>query len=131
MYVAGRALNQWLDNDPHWDKPFSVIYNGREYRFRTVMGDAAEVFMDPRRFFYNRLSPWFKTGVTVGTGRDYRGVKLSNWEQVKDALSWLVPIPLGNQENANITQRLLGSSGVQNKPAPTVTGQMYDQARAF
>jgi hypothetical protein len=131
MYVACRALNQWLDNDPHWDKPFSVIYNEREYRLRTVMGDAAEVFLDPRRFLYNRFSPWLKTGVTVQTGRDYRGIKLNNWEQVKDTLSWFVPMPLGHQENANLVQRALGTAGVSNKPADTPVQQVYQAALKF
>jgi hypothetical protein len=131
LYVTARALNKWLDDDPHWTKPFSVFYNGREYKLRTVLGDVSELATDPRRFLYNRFSPWLKIGATVGTGRDYRGIKLTGWEQVKDALSWLVPIPLGGQEGANTTQRILGSSGVSNKPAPSAVNNMYKLAADF
>jgi hypothetical protein len=131
MYVTARAMNQWLDHDPHWGKPFSVFYNGREYKLRTVMGDMQELAMDPRRFFYNRFSPFLKQGVTIGTGRDYRGVKLTNFEQVKDALSWMVPIPLGGTETATPVQRALGSAGVANKPAPTAVQDAFELARDY
>lgn len=131
LYAGSRIFNQLLDGEPHWDKPFSVVYNGREYRLRTVIGDVFEFGTDPRRFFYNRFSPWLKTAVTVGTGRDYRGLRLTNWEQVKDVLSWMVPIPFGGSEPANLTQRLLGSSGVSNKPSATAVNEMYDAARTF
>lgn len=131
MYVTARALNQWLDKDPHWNKPFSVIYNGREYRLRTVMGDVGEMFLDPRRFFYNRFSPWLKQGVSAATGRDYRGIKLTALDQVKDALSWFVPIPFGHQENASVMQRVLGGAGVSNKPAETPVDLVYKSALKF
>jgi hypothetical protein len=136
MYAGARALNQWLDNNPHWDKPFAVIYNGREYHLRTVMGDAVEAFTDPQRFFYNRFSPWLKTIFTVGTQRDYRGIKLTRWEQLKDTLSWFVPIPVGQGNEANTVkqwvqqtpQRTLASFGVSSKQAETPIDQVYKSA---
>ena len=30
MYVSARIINQLLDDDPHWDRPFSVVIKGRE-----------------------------------------------------------------------------------------------------
>lgn len=139
LYVGGRALNQWLDNDPHWDKPFSVIYNGREYRLRTVMGDLVEALTDPRRFFYNRFSPWLRIGATLGSGRDYRGIKLTGWEQLKEALSWLVPIPLGQGNEANTVdqwinqapQRMAAAAGISNKPSETPIDETYKAARKY
>lgn len=146
LYVTARALNKWLDDDPHWNKPFSVVYHGREYRLRTVLGDVGELITDPRRFFYNRFSPWLKAVATFGTGRDYRGVKLTKWEQVKDALSWLVPIPAGEFEGqgvvgdisaatrghyAPVANRFLGASGVTNKPGDTAQAEAYEMAREF
>jgi hypothetical protein len=141
LYVTARVLNKWLDNDPHFEpsKVFSVIYNGREYRLRTVMGDVAALITDPRRFFYNRFSPWLKTGVTLGTQRDYRGIKLNGIEQVKDALSWFVPIPLGQGNEADsirtyiqqTPQRIMSSGGLENKPAETPIDQTYKAALRF
>jgi hypothetical protein len=132
MYVTARALNQMLDNDPHWDKPFSVVSNGREYRLRTVMGDAYELVSDPRRFFYNRFSPWLKTGVTAITGRDWRGIKLTGWEQMKDFLSWFVPIPVGGSgQPATPAQRIAGSLGISNKPAETPIDLTYKAALKY
>jgi hypothetical protein len=141
LYVTARVLNQWLDNDPHWDwkHAFSVIYNGREYRLRTVMGDFANLVTDPQRFFYNRFSPWLKTGATWMTGRDYRGIKLNNWEKVKDTLSWFVPIPLGSGNEATnpqqyveqTPQRLLSSAGVENKPTDSAISVAYKSALDF
>jgi hypothetical protein len=133
LYATARVLNQWLDGDAHWDKPFSVIYNGQEYRLRTVMGDAAEAFMDPRRFFMNRLSPWTRALFTLSTGRDYRGIKLTAWEQIKDMLSWFVPIPVGGSPNEpqTIPQRIVGSFGVANKPAETPVALTYQAANKW
>lgn len=131
-YTGARIMNQFLDNDPHWDKPFSVIYNKREYRLRTVMGDLGEVMTDPGRFFNNRLSPWLKEGITVATQRDMAtGLKLTRFEQLKHALAWLVPISVGGTEQANVAQRFLGSAGVTNKPAKGAINDVYDMARAY
>ena len=95
------------------------------------MGDIQEMVTDPRRFAYNRFSPYMKLALTLGTGRDYRGVKLDNVGQLKDALSWLIPISVGGTESATPMQRVLGASGVSNKPGPTAVTDMYDQARSF
>src|SRR4030095_5505739 len=133
MYITGRILNQFLDDDPHWDKPFSVIYNGREYRLRTVQGDAVELVTDPWRFFNNRMSPWLKTIETLRTHRDFRGIKMSNLDLVKDTLSWFIPIPVGQLGGEPFTpgQRLLGSLGVSNKPAETPADRTYKAALKF
>jgi hypothetical protein len=29
FYTAGRILNQMVDGDPHWDKPFGLVHTGR------------------------------------------------------------------------------------------------------
>jgi Acetyltransferase (GNAT) domain len=133
-YVAARIMNQFLDNDPHWEPrlAFSVVHNKREYRLRTVMGDLGEVMTDPARFFNNRFSPWLKEGITVATGRDITtGLRLTRFEQLKHALAWLVPISIGGTEQANATQRFLGSAGISNKPARGAINDVYDMARAY
>ena len=143
MYITARLLNQWLDNDPHWElkHAFSVIYNGREYQLRSVMGDAASAFSDPWRFVTNRLSPWSRAGWHFATRRDFRGIKMSALDQIKDAASWLVPIPTGSQLGepvrsvsdwvSAIPQRILGSAGVSNKPSESPVQIMYQNAVSF
>jgi hypothetical protein len=133
LYVAARALNKALDDNPHWelDKAFSVVHKGREYRLRSVLGDLAELVTDPRRFLYNRLSPVTKTIATVGTGRDYRGIKLDAKGQALDFLSWFMPITVGGTEPATGGQRVLGGMGVTNKPVTTSVNSVYEQAREF
>jgi len=138
MYVTARALNQALDGKPHWDKPFSIFHGGREYRMRTVFGDAYEAFTDPRRFVQNRLSPVTRTIETLRSGRDYRGEKLTLGGQAKDFLSWFIPIPL---EERGVThprewmqtapQRFLASAGLPSKPEETPDYLAMQSARRF
>lgn len=42
-YVAARAFNQWYNGDSYASKPFSFIANGKEIKFRHVLGDALEM----------------------------------------------------------------------------------------
>ena len=114
LYVAGRVLNQALDQNPHWDKPFSVFHEGREYRLRTVLGDVSELVDKPNTFFMNRLSPFGRTGVEFLTGRDSRGIKRNAIEQAEDFLSWFVPIPAQAQPSSTKTSELLSSMGLSN-----------------
>lgn len=57
LYTTARILNQMSDDNPHWDKPFSVVHKGREYELRTIQGDLLHLAEDPLRFMQNRLSP--------------------------------------------------------------------------
>ena len=57
MYVSCRIINQAVDQDPHWDKPFSVVYNSKEYRLRTAQGDLEHLVRDPWQFAAVRLNP--------------------------------------------------------------------------
>lgn len=129
LYVGGRILNQWLDNDPHYDKPFSVIYKGREYRLRTMLGDVQHLITDPRSFWYNRLSPFTRGGMEYITGRDDRGIKRSSLEQLKDVASWFMPIVAQKRSDETKTQAALQSIGVSSKKydAPTQLFQLVDK----
>jgi hypothetical protein len=114
LYVAGRVLNQALDGDPHYDKPFSIFHEGREYRLRTVLGDVSELVEKPNTFFMNRLSPFGRTGVEFLTGRDSRGIKRNAVEQAEDFLSWFVPIPAQAQPGSTAASTALSSIGLSN-----------------
>jgi GGDEF domain-containing protein/2'-5' RNA ligase len=94
FYTLGRILNQAVDNDPHWDKPFSLIHSGKEYRLRTVQGDLWSAVSEPGQYARNRLSPLASTGVRAAEGRNQFGRKESITDLGKDLLRSNVPIPL-------------------------------------
>jgi hypothetical protein len=95
MYVSARIINQVLDDDPHWDRPFSVVIKGREYALRTVPGDIYHLVSDPRSFVYHRLNPTFtRPAVEALFGRDQLGRPRSAWDQVKDFVAGVAPIPV-------------------------------------
>lgn len=127
LYVTGRVLNQALDDNPHWDKPFSVIHKGREYKLRTVLGDLQHLWTDPRAFIYNRLSPIGRSAVEGVTSRDDRGIKRSSLEQFKDLASWFKPIPLQVRSDTTAGQAVLGSAGIGSRKYGAVQ-QLYELA---
>jgi hypothetical protein len=129
LYVGARIANQMLDGDPHWNKPFSVIYKDREYRLRTVLGDVAHLWTDPRTFFYNRLSPITRAATEVITRRDDRGIKRTSIQQLEDLTQWLVPIPFQRWKEGAV-QSVLGSAGAGSAPF-TPRKQVQDMARNF
>jgi hypothetical protein len=95
MFVAAKMIERMLTGENHWDKPFSVVTGGREYEMRSVPGDALELWKDPRRFMFGRLSPLIsKTTAEYLTGKDYRGAPRSLWEQIQDLVKTPIPIPI-------------------------------------
>lgn len=77
LYIGARLLNMAFNNgDPKWDPEaaFSLVYKGRMFTLRSVPGDIAHLFSDPRGFIYNRLNPIYgrqqhtrHTKVVLGT----------------------------------------------------------------
>src|SRR5262249_18796140 len=57
LYTIARIINEMSDKNPHWDKPFAVVHNGKEYELRTIQGDLVNLASDPKKFFQNRVSP--------------------------------------------------------------------------
>lgn len=93
LYAMARIINKAVDNDPHWDRPFSVVYNNKEYRLRTVQGDLEHLIRDPRQFAWVRLNPvTTKPVVEMVFGRDEWGRKRTKLEQAKDLVGQAVPI---------------------------------------
>jgi hypothetical protein len=94
MYVTARVANQLLDNNPHFDRPFSVIVNDQEFTLRSVPGDIMHAVLDPRSFIYHRLNPTLtRTMVESLTGRDMYGKERDAAAQFKDLIVTHIPIP--------------------------------------
>jgi hypothetical protein len=106
-----------------------VVYKDREYRLRTVLGDVAHLWNDPRTFFYNRLSPITRAAVEGITRRDDRGIKRTSIQQLEDLTQWLVPIPFQRWKEGAV-QSVLGSAGAGSAPF-TPRKQVQDMARNF
>jgi hypothetical protein len=92
--TVARILNQAVDNDPHWDKPFSLVHGGKEYKLRTVQGDLWSAAHEPAQYARNRLSPLASAAVMAAEGRDRFGRKQSLGDLAKDVAKSNVPIPL-------------------------------------
>jgi hypothetical protein len=94
IYTLARILNFMLTDQGQWDKPFSLVLDGREYRLRTVQGDLLEAVSHPGEFVRNRLSPLLGTSIQVLEGRDRFGHKQSLSRLARDMARNNVPIPL-------------------------------------
>jgi 2'-5' RNA ligase len=93
LYTLGRILNQALDDNPHWDKPFTLVHKGKEYNLRTVQGDIMSALEKPGQYVRNRLSPLLNTGIQAMEGRDRFGHKQTLWRLGKEMARNNVPIP--------------------------------------
>jgi N12 class adenine-specific DNA methylase len=127
MFIGARILNKILDDDYHWDRPFTVIAGRHEFGLRTLVGDVQHLVTDPRRFLMNRVSPLVRTAIELGTSRDERGVLRSGGEQFKDFAAWLRPIAFDQKDDAKWWQQVLGATGVR---AATVTADSQINALA-
>lgn len=116
QFVAARILNQALDDEWHWDKPFMVVYKGKQYGFRTIPADIEHLFEEPRQFTFNRLSPFAGRGLIEAlTGRDSRGVKRDFLQQVGDMAKSGVPISLRTRDDLALWEKFLNSAGMHEK----------------
>jgi hypothetical protein len=118
MYIVARVFNQVVDGDPHWDKYFSLVFDGKEYALRSIPGDLQHLFTDPRSFVYWRLNPaTAKPLVEALTGRDAFGRERTFFQQVEDYFTGSFPIPLqglfGGRERT-VWQSLLSSMGASS-----------------
>lgn len=117
LFVGTRILNQLLDGDMHMDKPLSVVAGGKEYRLRTIIGDALHLFSDPRNFWYNRMSPITRTGIEYLTSRDDRGIKIQGWQHLTEMAKWFAPISVqgllpGGRKDIGLGAQAITSMGV-------------------
>lgn len=117
MYAVSRVLNQLLDDDPHWDRPFSLVVHGYEYKMRSLPGDIWHLMTDPHSFVMHRLNPVaVKSMWELGSGKDDFGRRRTMGEQVMDAVRSVAPIPTqglfksGNRDVAGGMWSMLGVS---------------------
>jgi len=125
LFVASRLLNKLFDDDYHFDKPFSFVYKKNEYTMRSVPEDMWELFNDPRRFTYNRLSPLFRSvGVEGLTRRDYQGIPESTTDWLKSIVTSPMPtqitkmFPEGwgkNQSDNRLWDNFINTIGVRER----------------
>jgi hypothetical protein len=94
LYTAARVLNYMLDDKPHWDKPFAVVHNGKDYELRTIQGDVANLIKDPIQFLKSRFSPVASFALGALSKTNWRGEKTTFPQQVKEAVKSNVPIPV-------------------------------------
>ena len=93
MYATARILNQLLDDDPHWDRPFSLVVKGYEYKMRSLPGDIWHLMTDPNSFVMHRLNPTLiKPFMELATGKDDFGRRRTAGEQVMDFARGVMPI---------------------------------------
>lgn len=132
QYVGTRILNQWTDDDPHWDLEhmFSVINKGKSYSLRTVPGDILHLFSNTHQFWTARISPIMRTAVTAISGRDWRGVKRDWQEQIKDFLATAIPMPLRKRDDQTMWESLANSVGLHIKRF-TAGQEIFELARKW
>jgi hypothetical protein len=96
-YMGARIVNSLLNNgDPKWNKPFSVVVQGREYMSRSISGDIYHLATNPQHFAYVRLNPSTVKPMIEGlTSRDYLGRWKPFHQQVVDYFK--AHIPIGTQ----------------------------------
>ena len=120
MYAGAVIMNMLFsdDKEPHWDQPFQVVIGGKEYSLRSVPGDLAHLFSDPRSFVYHRLNPLtVRTMVEAVTGRDQYGREKLMGEQFSDLAKTSVPIPIQGKlfkEDTSLIQSALQSIGISS-----------------
>jgi len=138
MATTAQIINLLFGDDKkiHLDKPFSVLIGGREYTPRSVVGDIAHLFADPRSFWYHRLNPlWGRPVAEVATGRDFYGKKVDLLDAAKDILKSWIPIPAQGivKENAGdsfagaVINSTLQSIGMSNYPYKSKAAKLVQE----
>ena len=119
LAVTAKLIERMLTGKNDWEKPFSVVTEGREYELRSVPGDVIALLKNRRQFVMGRISPLIsRTALEAATGRDWRGVQRSAGQQVKDLA--MVPLPLAlrgvidpEAPNISTAESLISSSGLR------------------
>ncbi|MFA5299671.1 MAG: hypothetical protein WC389_15920 [Lutibacter sp.] len=125
IYLPARIMNMAISGSPHFDKPFSVIVDGKQYSMRTVQGDVIHLVTDPRSFVYHRLNPTIsKPFVEWVSGKSQYGAKRTPEEQLADFVKGIQPIPLQglSDKEQTIMGSALSSIGIPNYPVKKKKG---------
>lgn len=97
MMLLAKTLTAILndDNNPHWERPLSVVVGDKEFMLRSVPGDLAHLIQNPRSFIYHRLNPTVtRTMIEALSGRNELGQQRYVTEQFRDFFATHIPIPL-------------------------------------
>jgi hypothetical protein len=137
LYTLARLLNEMSDGQPHWDKPLSVVYKGKEYSIRTRATDLMRAVADPQSFLYGRLNPMARTAVEEIAGYDAQGHKTNlageAGEGVHELKEGAKDVAGGNVGSGLSTMaRGVGKATGQNIPIPLqpFTSDRGDQSTA-
>ena len=131
QYILARLINKNVDGEYHWDKPFKVVYRGKEYGLRTVPSDIEELITNTRQFSYFRISPLVGRGlIEYLTGRDDRGVQRTGLQQVEDIMSSFIPMSLHKRDDQTYWEAFLNSFSLREHRYSAVT-EIAEKARAW
>jgi hypothetical protein len=115
VYTGARIVNYLLNGKDgvHWDKPFSIVVNGREFVTRSVPGDIYHLIKDPGSFANHRLNPTtIRTAIVALQHRSATGKWMSPKDQLTDFFSRHKPIPFQKAADQTWYQAFLNSAGV-------------------
>lgn len=93
LYIGFRILNKLFDDDYHWDRPFSFVVGGYEYKFRNLPSDIWNMLKEPNSFAQHRLSFLPRGGAELMVGKDDFGRKRNLGQQIVDFVKAVMPIP--------------------------------------
>jgi hypothetical protein len=118
MILITKTLTALLDkdNNPHWDRPMSLVVGEKEFMMRSVPGDLIHLLSNPRSFIYHRLNPTLTRTLLEGlSGRNELGQQRYVTEQVRDFFATHIPIPLQfvrGETQKNVLDSALTSMGI-------------------
>lgn len=137
MYVTARIVNKLTDDDYHFDTPFGVVYDGREYNLRSVPGDIENLIKDQGSFVNHRLNPLtVRPFDEFRTGKDEFGRKRDMEGQVMDFVKNVVPIPFQASAQKTLEKGFneatwkdsaLGAVGISSRKYRTLAGRLAHQ----
>ena len=99
LWGTARVLNLVTTGNAHYEAPFGLAVKNKEGRetvfgIRTLPTDLLSAASDPVRFLTGRLSPTFRAGTELASGRDQFGRKLQPTDLYVDIFRNMAPIPL-------------------------------------
>jgi len=116
MFVVARVVNYFTGQDDAKRRPFSILYNGREYGLRTVQGDLLHLIESPRTFAFGRVSPLIgKSGVELATGRNQWGEPVSTGDLFNEVAKGWVPITFRTGPGRDLFDNFQQSVGIMEK----------------
>lgn len=118
MAVIAKIIEKIVSGENHFDRPFTVTHNGREYGARNVASDLWHLITDPQSYIRNRLNPlYLRPALEAITGRDAFGRKRTKMQQLTDEAKQVIPISLrgGVEKDQTIWESFLNAFGVTER----------------